>query len=83
MFCEHEWMNENVRDIEAREYRGARVLGPRGPRAGRLWWACEMRRGAWSFGVFEKLIARFASRSSSPDLRNTSLNVDTALFRTV
>ena len=29
-FCEHEWMNENVRDIEARVYRGARVPGPRG-----------------------------------------------------
>ena len=42
-FCEHEWMNENVRDIEARVYRGARVPGPRGPRAGRLWHECEMR----------------------------------------
>ena len=30
-------------DIEAREYREVRVLGPRGPRAGRLWQACEMR----------------------------------------
>ena len=29
-FCEHEWMHENVRDIEARVYRGARVPGPRG-----------------------------------------------------
>jgi len=43
MFCEHEWMNENVRDIEARVDRGARVPDPRGPRAGRLWQACEMR----------------------------------------
>ena len=43
MFCEHEWMNENLRDIEARVDRGARVPGPRGPRAGRLWQACEMR----------------------------------------
>ena len=42
-FCEHEWNNENVRDIEAREYREARVPGPRGPRAGRLSQACEVR----------------------------------------
>jgi hypothetical protein len=45
-------MNENVRDIEARVYRGARVPGPRGPRVagygtsvrcgGRL----ELRRGS-------------------------------------
>ena len=30
-FREHEWNNENVRDIEAREYREERVPGPRGP----------------------------------------------------